>query len=69
MFSIHRKLFLALKKVRIVKNLPSPSKFSDSPLPLTAIWKTLMENFIFCKVAVVPAPLQRLGLNINMSIA
>ena len=46
MFSIHRKLFLALKKVRIIKitshqvpfiqqkNLPPPpSKISDSPPP------------------------------------
>ena len=49
MFSIHRKLLLALKKVWIIKITPphvpitweaSPVKFLI-PLPLTAIWKTL----------------------------
>ena len=34
MFSIHRKLFLVLKKIRIVKITPPQ-------VLLTAIWKTL----------------------------
>ena len=50
MFSIHRRLFLALKKVRIVKTthsqVPSigkkipPVKFPIPLQPLTAIWET-----------------------------
>ena len=51
MFSIHRRLFLSLKKgldhqnhsssgsLHLVKNIP-PSKISNFPLPLTAIPKT-----------------------------
>ena len=47
MFSIRRRLFLALKKVRIIKITPrqvpgkkiSHSKISDSPEPLAATWK------------------------------
>ena len=51
MLSIHRKLFLALKKSQYVKNHPTtgslylvkkipPVQFLAPP-PLTAIWKTL----------------------------
>ena len=48
MFSIHRKLLLALKKVRIVKSTPPqvpslskkipPSKISDSSQPMGGIF-------------------------------
>ena len=40
---IYRKLFLALKEVRMVKITPQnpPAKFVIPPQSLNAIWKTL----------------------------
>ena len=59
MFSVHEKLFLALKKVRIVKipgktippikisdSPPHWGKFTPPPPPPTAIWKTLGVVFL-----------------------
>ena len=54
MLSIHRMLFLTLKKVRIVKITNNPvnpcplSKVSNSP-PLTANWKTLQPTMFLSK--------------------